>query len=192
MRFLAAEGLCGLIHRFSYAAFWDAFWPNMAATFVGAALGIPAALWINRMAVRAANRQEHLREAQRLDTLATTMQATIEHNTEPLRTLADLSPESVCWVTGLEHAIWETSRDDVVSLLPQFELKVDLARYFENLVQLEKLNERYTAMFTEPSDQPSHAFNVRMTIHSLITAIARQSLGRSRRVKTSTPTDIAT
>ena len=37
-------------------AFLSAFWPNAAATVAGIVLGFPVALWINRLALKNAER----------------------------------------------------------------------------------------------------------------------------------------
>jgi hypothetical protein len=167
--------LYGLTDRFNDSSFWDAFWPNMAATFIGVALGIPSALWINRVATRASNRREQLRQIEQLRSLATTLQTSIQHNLEPLRLLAALTPDSICWVTGLEHAIWQISQEDAVKVLSNYALKVDLARHFENLAQLEKLNDQYIKLFMEASAGEVPAADIRITVRSLIVAIASQA-----------------
>ena len=64
----------------SATPFWDAFWPNLASTLVGAAIGVPVGLFINRQAVRFTERRALLAENKLLQRTLTALDAALQCN----------------------------------------------------------------------------------------------------------------
>jgi len=83
--------------------FLSAFWPNAAATVVGIVLGLPVALWINRLALKNAGRSTLSNQAQRLDHALQVLISAMENNQGLLGEYATVLSESkVSWRLNLD------------------------------------------------------------------------------------------
>ncbi|SRR6266540_832420 len=111
----------GLVHWW----FWESFWP----TLVGAAVGVPAGLWLNRMVLerarRAASQERHIRRREVIGLVIRALDCNIEH----FGHIANLVPGELLIGTEIETATWIAVRDDVFELLDR-DLKIQLTRHF--------------------------------------------------------------
>jgi DNA-binding IclR family transcriptional regulator len=115
-------------------SFIEAFVPNLAATVIGVAGGVPIALWLNRKAlahqdaVKRSESRERLRQA--LEGLAGAADEDMK-----LLTFARDMMAAGGLVTGLSINLstWEVVRADVIANLPSLQVRLRLARFFEEL-----------------------------------------------------------
>jgi hypothetical protein len=117
--------------------FWDAFWPNLASTLVGAAIGVPVGLFINRQAVRFTERRSFLAENKLLQRTLTAMDAALQCNYEVLSLLVDKNKrEAQGLVKPLDTGTWDTVRTLLPSSFRDPELLRRLAYYWVQLGQV--------------------------------------------------------
>jgi hypothetical protein len=96
-------------------AFWDAFWPNLASTLVGAALGVPLGLLINRSTILFTERSARQAETKLLKRTLQALDSALECNHEILRVLLDKTQRNAQGlVMPLDTGTWDAVR----SLLP--------------------------------------------------------------------------
>jgi hypothetical protein len=124
--------------------FWDNFWPglwaNTVAALVGVGVGVPIALRIDR-ALRG-QRETALRMAdvERLRQALEAVSAAIEGNLPFLESLSEaVRNRKVPLYIGLNAAVWDAVRPDIVGLGKDPKLQVDLATYFEDLSEMSRL-----------------------------------------------------
>jgi len=125
-------------------AFLTAFWPNAAATIVGVVLGLPIALWINRLALKNAEQSNLALKVQRLDHALTVLVAAMESNLLLLESYASILADSkVTWHLNLDVSAWEAIKDDFAAELTDPDLRRQLAFHFRELNSLLSLNAEY-------------------------------------------------
>jgi hypothetical protein len=117
--------------------FWDAFWPNLASTLVGAALGVPVGLLINRQAVRFTERRSLLAENKLLQRTLSSLYAALECNDEVLSLLVDKKKrEAQGLVKPLDTGTWDAVRTLLPSSFRDPELLRRLAYHWVQLGQV--------------------------------------------------------
>lgn len=118
------------------AQFLDAFWPELAATFVGVMLGVPAALWLQRRAEGAAAARREVADTNRRGAIATILRDSIGWNRTVLGAgIAAMSVPSLHdW--ELDNTGWPVVRDEVVSLVTDPGDRALIAAWFGGLDQL--------------------------------------------------------
>ena len=99
----------------SATPFWDAFWPNLASTLVGAAIGVPLGLLINRHAIWFTERSARQTELKLLKRTLDALEIALECNHEILCVLADKKQRND---QGLAKPLDTGTWDAVRSLLP--------------------------------------------------------------------------
>jgi hypothetical protein len=125
-------------------AFVTAFWPNAAATIVGVVLGLPVALWINRLALKNTERGAHRAQVQRLDHALQVLISAMESNQSLLAEYANVLSESkVSWRLNLDVSAWDAIKADIVAELTDPDLRRQLAFHFMKLNALRDLNQEY-------------------------------------------------
>jgi hypothetical protein len=73
------------------AAFFDAFWPNLAATAFGVVLGLPFALYLNRRLSEHQSRLQTAETRQRLTAAINVLVEACEYNIRVLNNMTELS-----------------------------------------------------------------------------------------------------
>ena len=99
----------------SATPFWDAFWPNLASTLAGAAIGVPLGLLINRHAVRFTERSARQTELKLLKRTLVALDIALGCNHDILCVLADKKQRNA---QGLVKPLDTGTWDAVRSLLP--------------------------------------------------------------------------
>ena len=125
-------------------AFLIAFWPNLAATLVGVVVGLPIALWVNRLALRGAERTAHKSQAQRVDHALQVLISAMQANGALLREYGDvLAAAKVRWRLGLDVSGWDAIKADFIAELTEPSLRREVAFHFSQLATLTVLNQEY-------------------------------------------------
>lgn len=146
-------------------AFLTAFWPNAAATIVGVVLGLPIALWINRLTLK---REEHATlqiKTQRLDHALRVLIAAMDVNLALLADYAqELANSKIAWRLNLDVSAWQAIRDDFSAELTDPNLRRQLAFHFTKLKALLALNQEYLSFAFGTNASMSGAEKVRESI----------------------------
>ena len=130
----------------SMDAFLSAFWPNLAATLVGVALGLPIAMWVNRLALKGTERTTQKVQSQRVHHALQVLVSAMEANGGLLREYAQvLSVGQLKWQLGLDVSAWDAIKADFVAELTDPSLRREVAFHFSQLVVLTALNQEYLA-----------------------------------------------
>lgn len=117
--------------------FWDAFWPNLASTLVGAAIGVPAGLLINRQAVRYAERRSHRAEDKLLQHTLEVLYSALECNKKVLSQLVNKEKRKARkLIKPLDTGTWDAVRTLLPSSFRNPELLRRLAYHWVQLGQV--------------------------------------------------------
>ena len=174
------EQLCGLIHDVSYSAFLTAFWPNLIATIIGVFLGVFGALWLNNRESRNASRRKIVEDRHRLQASLSILGRSVDRNypyLQALRMQSDMN--AVTLVPGLEVSTWNAVQADIMELLSDPTLRGDLARYFEWMSRINRLNDMYVDIRYRTA--PTHDGLLSVTIEAL-TENAKKALVETERL----------
>jgi len=145
--------------------FLTAFWPNAAATIVGVVLGLPIALWINRLTLKSAEHSTLQLKVQRLEHALRVLIAAMEANLVLLADYAKvLSDSKIAWRLNLDVSAWEAIRDDLAAELTDPDLRRQLAFHFMTLKALRALNQEYLGFAFGTNASMSSAEKVRESI----------------------------
>lgn len=91
--------------------FWDALWPNLVSTFIGSAIGIPVGLFINRRAIRLAERKSLEAEINLLKSSVKALDYALQCNNEILGQLVNKNRrEAQKLVKPLDTGTWDVVR----------------------------------------------------------------------------------
>jgi hypothetical protein len=122
-------------------AFLAAFWPNLAATAAGVILGLPVALWVNRLAQSGVNREARAAQAQRVCHALEVLAAAMQSNQSLLKDYADvLAGSKARWTLPLDTSAWDATKDDLLAEMTDPALRRELAFHFLQLKTLRNLN----------------------------------------------------
>ena len=125
-------------------AFLIAFWPNVVATLVGVVVGLPIALWVNRLALRGAEQTAKSGQAHRADHALQVLISAMQGNGTLLREYAEvLATAKVRWRLGLDVSAWEAIKTDFIAELTDSSLRREAAFHFSQLEVLTVLNQEY-------------------------------------------------
>src|SRR5947208_9315445 len=115
-------------------AFFSAFWPNAAATLVGVILGLPVALWVNRLAVKGAARAARENQIQRVDHALQVLVSAMEANRNLLQEYAEiLAASRLRWRLAVDTSAWDAIKEDFVAELTDPALRRRIAFHFSQL-----------------------------------------------------------
>ena len=156
-------------------AFLDAFWPNVAATLVGVVLGLPVALWVNRLATSRSTADARAAQELRVDHALQVLTSAFESNTTLLRDYSDvLAASKVRWNIGLDLSAWSAIREDLAAELtdPAFRRKV--AFHFSQLSLLRRLNDEYLGFAFGTNASMSSAEQTKTSIRSNMQSLCDQ------------------
>lgn len=127
--------------------FWDAFWPNVAATIVGVVIGGPIALYTNALAQRWAHARAKEDGTVRLRSALSVLVSAIEYNDTKLTILQlRLHQSSAVFELGVDTAAWEAIKEQVVENLSDPDLYRRLALHHSDLQSLSRLCVLYLDM----------------------------------------------
>jgi hypothetical protein len=127
--------------------FFSNFWPNLFATLSGVGIGVPLALWINRVTRKHEGRAEREANNERLSHALDVLAIALKDNLAMLKGARDGVAKG--YVTGLplNASAWEAARGDITPLLRDTKLKVLLAHHFEQLALFATHVERHAEYF---------------------------------------------
>jgi len=130
--------------------FLDSFLPNVAATLVGVAAGIPIGLRVNRSLLQQQDEKARQERQARLRQALDWLLKAGERNREMLVEARD-HMKAGQYMTGLplDLSAWDSLREVIAAELPSLDLRLRLARFFEELALFGAHAERLvTALFT--------------------------------------------
>jgi hypothetical protein len=163
--------------------FWQAFLPNLASTLVGALLGIPLGLWLNRRVVshgevlrRDADR---VRVAHALQVLA----RALADNRERLKVFAaTLSESKTLFDPALDASAWDAVKGDLTTELSDPALRQQLAYHFSRVQSLLKLNDDYIHFIVGVGASMSSATSARQSLNKVVTGLVDSLASDSARL----------
>ena len=124
--------------------FLTAFWPNAAATLSGIILGLPTALWVNRIALRSAEHISLKSQIQRLDHALEVLISSMNENRTILGAYSKVVAESkVRWCLNLNISAWDAIKADFMAEHTAPSLRGEVAYHFSQLSALVNLNQQY-------------------------------------------------
>ena len=124
--------------------FWIDFWPNFTSTVFGLFLGLPLALWTNRIFSNTQNKQNIAEQTQRLNNALEILKQTLLENNDRLKTTINtINGSQVQFDIQLDISAWTAVKDDIVQYLHDPNLKKRVAYHFSRLSTIAQLNTMY-------------------------------------------------
>lgn len=124
--------------------FCQSFWPSFVSTILGVIIGIPIALWLNRVITERGLKLEQEQEEQRLRQALDTLKNALSVNINSLSSyLNNISKNQVPFQLGIDYSAWDAVKPEISQFLKDPKLKQEIAFHFSKLVNLTKLNEMY-------------------------------------------------
>ena len=156
-------------------AFFSAFWPNAAATLVGVVLGLPVALWVNRLAINRAARSTQESQIQRVrHALEVLIAAMGSNSTLLLEYVEVLAGSRVKWRLALDTSAWEAIKADFVAELTDPALRRRVAFHFSQLDLLRSLNSELLSFVAGTNASMSDANATRSSINETLRSMCTQ------------------
>jgi hypothetical protein len=123
--------------------FFDAFWPNVAATFIGIIAGVPIALWLNKSAQRNANNTIREQQKTRVNNALAVLVAAMDANT---RKISEYKQREIVspgrrWIFDIDTSAWDAVKTDFLAEFVDSQHRRDLAFHFLQLSRLWHLND---------------------------------------------------
>jgi|LakMenE18May11ns_1017448.scaffolds.fasta_scaffold9826124_2 hypothetical protein len=142
--------------------FWIDFWPNFTSTIFGLLLGLPLALWTNRIFTNAQNRQNIEEQTKRLNNALQILKQTLLENNNRLKTTIDtINDSKVQFDIQLDISAWDAVKDDITQYLHDPNLKRRVAYHFSRLNTIAELNTLYLDFNAGINGTLSNAGNTR-------------------------------
>ncbi len=114
--------------------FWSTLWPALVATIGGVVVGLPIALWVNRLALRQARRREEADRKKALARAASALRESITWNGEKATSLAaDIQGGKISIQTPLEAERWEAVKSEFVRTAQDPKLQGQVAYFFDQV-----------------------------------------------------------
>ncbi len=124
--------------------FWTNFWPNFTSTVFGLLLGLPIALWTNRIITNYQDKLKYRDRNQRLHNAIKIIRQTLVENDARLQTaISIINNNKVQFDIQLDISAWDAVKDDITGYLHDTNLKKKLAYHFSMLTTTAKLNTLY-------------------------------------------------
>ena len=138
--------------------FLQAFWPNLCATVLGVAFGLPAAVYVNRLLSATQRRHEATTEANRRDDAIDVLIRSCRWNEKRLEAMRTFALDGrVMRNADLQVTTWDAVGPVLIPICPFPELLQQLSHHWLRLQRLERLNDEVFAreVGTQPplSDQ---------------------------------------
>jgi hypothetical protein len=123
----------------------DSFWINFSADFVatilGAIIGIPIALGINRRFIKDANRREEASNKVSLQNALGLIKESILFDKEIIRDIVNALNGSIADTAkivslGINYSMWEAVKGEIIEHSKDVELKINLTSYYYNAERL--------------------------------------------------------
>lgn len=142
--------------------FFFAFWPNLAATLVGVVLGVPIALWVNRIADGAAKNAELSDKKKQLLNACNVIESVLKFNYARVVQYPEiLRSRQIAWNLGLNTTTWHAVSVDFSSELTPPELRSRMSHQFGNVATLLWLNEQFLSFSFGVNASMSNASTVK-------------------------------
>lgn len=156
-------------------AFLLAFWPNAAATLVGIVFGLPIAMWVNRLALRGAERASLKSQSQCLDHALQILVSAMETNQGILQEYTQVLSESkVHWRLSLDVSAWDAIKTDFIGELTDPSIRRQLAFHFAQLLILTNLNQEYLGFAFGTNASMSGSEKTRESINANLKAMCEE------------------
>jgi hypothetical protein len=127
-------------------SFWINFSADFGATILGAIIGIPIALGINRRVIKDANRREELSNEARLHNALRLIKENIVFDKEIIRDLVNALDGSIANTAkiaslGINYSTWGAVKNEIIEHSKDVELKIKLTSYYYKAERLMHLKE---------------------------------------------------
>jgi hypothetical protein len=160
--------------------FWSSFWPNLASTIIGVVVGLPVALWLNRLSQRSADASRHDQEQEQLRHGLISVMDALAHNQKQLeRLVSTLESNQAMFDVGLDVAAWEAARDQIVPVLRNPELQRRIAFHFSRLGTLTRLCSMYLDLVAGIGATVSGVEKTREALKNHLVAISNKLLSEA-------------
>lgn len=126
--------------------FWQALLPNLTATLVGVAFGVPFGLWANRLLVAEAYAKRRQIDAAELAALVETIVSALAHSGKELRQFQSLGPGNRTGPRLLDSGTWDALKGRLPKEFGSPDLVRRLAFYW---LQLHAFNGFHRSIFEE-------------------------------------------
>jgi hypothetical protein len=128
-------------------------------------------------------RETARRDAARLGELRKALCDAIDRNLPVLASLAGLPDNAIMHDSGLETAIWDVWKGDVVQLVKDPVLRGDLALFFERLERIDRLNLGLVRLYTSADAALSGSTDTRVHVRRLLARNASSALQGGQEVR---------
>jgi hypothetical protein len=163
--------------------FWSGFWPNLASTLVGVIVGVPIALWLNKLAGGAAERRQSAEQRARLRKGLQGLLAAFCHNRQRLQVLIEtLTHDKAPFDPALDTAAWEASREEIVPCLQSPDLQRRIAFHFSRLSSVSRLCSVYLDLAAGVASAIGGVENTRSALRNHLVATAEELLAQTRQL----------
>lgn len=160
--------------------FWQGFWPNLASTVVGALLGIPLGLWINRRIVAQGEAVRVEGERRKVGHALQVIEGALRDNHSRLSTFANVLANSTTnYYLPLDTSAWDAVRTDLTTELSDPQLRQRLAYHFDRVGALVKLNDEYVYYLVGVGASMSSSPEVKKGLHSVLTGLVSELIQES-------------
>ena len=159
------------------SSFWSALWPALAATIVGVALGLPIALWINRIALGQSSRNEEAERKVALARVCVALRESVTWNADKANGMAlELNAGSLGVDSPLETERWEAIKPEFVRVTQDPELQSRVAFFFDQVRRASVLADRLFDVRIRVSSTDAHAAQAEQvlasTLEELLTGVS--------------------
>lgn len=175
----AVAGFWTTIWPLTAIRFFEGFWPNFIATALGILIGIPAALWVNRYAVKAAEAAQRNTEKQRLQQALDVVSRAIKGNKALVDQVVAMLPSGYVWGLPLDLSAWEVTQGEIIPYLRDASVQQRLAYHFSQLNLLVKQVDLHTSYHIGVTSALSNAAQIRTAIGPQIVAMANRLSGEA-------------
>jgi hypothetical protein len=154
---------------------WAAFGSDLAATVIGVLIGVPFALWLNRLNVTHAEKVRAAAERARIVEGLASLGRSLDGNLRRLQAVVqERARDQMFFPLVLDVSTWEAVGVQLVGSLNDPDLLSRLAHHYDRLEQLRRLNEHIFEVTVGVASALATAETVRKALAEEYTTEARE------------------
>ncbi len=136
--------ITNFVSNFVSSEFFKNFLPNFGATVLGVLLGLPLALWTNRMISARIEKSKRIEEIASLDRALVSVVESLIFNRQCFsKMLNTLSNNQVTIDPALDYSTWDAVQRDIIQYLDDPSLQREIAYYFSRIRTLLQIQSMY-------------------------------------------------